>query len=198
MAPLVIIDLLIGTFQTFYKISTSAPPKLRAPTFKEQFSMIAPVIFWQSSSFNNSDVTEKYLRSNIWLSSWIYHWPCVFQGLFCILHMVCHFFSSFWLIYRTLNLWTSQDFYVPRLDLKVPKSSELTDNGRSNHSEVLLGKGILKVCSKFTGEHPYWSAISIKLQITLRHGCSPVNSLHIFRTPFPKNTSGPLLLQWEE
>ena len=34
----------------------------------------------------------------------------------------------------------------------------------------------------------------VALQITLRHGCSPVNLLHIFRTPFPKNTSGWLLL----
>ena len=30
--------------------------------------------------------------------------------------------------------------------------------------------------------------------ITLRHWCSPVNLQHIFRTPFPKNTSGGLLL----
>ena len=27
------------------------------------------------------------------------------------------------------------------------------------------------------------------------YGCSPVNLLHIFRTPFPKNTSGRLLLK---
>ena len=27
-----------------------------------------------------------------------------------------------------------------------------------------------------------------------KHGCSPVNLLHIFRAPFLKNTSGPLLL----
>ena len=33
------------------------------------------------------------------------------------------------------------------------------------------------------------------IEITLRHGCSPVNLLHIFRTPFLKNTSGPLLLK---
>ena len=33
-----------------------------------------------------------------------------------------------------------------------------------------------------------------KVEITLRHGCSPVNLLHIFRTTFPKNTSGGLLL----
>ena len=31
--------------------------------------------------------------------------------------------------------------------------------------------------------------------IALRHGCSPVNLLHIFRTPFPENTSGGLLLK---
>ena len=44
------------------------------------------------------------------------------------------------------------------------------------------------------------SVISIKLlcnfiEITFRHGCSPVNLLHIFRTPFPRNTSGWLLLK---
>ena len=33
------------------------------------------------------------------------------------------------------------------------------------------------------------------IEITLRHGCSPVNLLHIFRTPFSKNTSGWLLLK---
>ena len=32
------------------------------------------------------------------------------------------------------------------------------------------------------------------IDIALRHECSPVNLLHIFRTPFPKNTSGRLLL----
>ena len=32
------------------------------------------------------------------------------------------------------------------------------------------------------------------IEITLRHGCSPVNLLHILRTPFPKNISGGLLL----
>ena len=41
-----------------------------------------------------------------------------------------------------------------------------------------LGKGFLKICSKFTGGHR----------------CPPVNLLHIFRTPFPKNTTGRLLL----
>ena len=32
------------------------------------------------------------------------------------------------------------------------------------------------------------------IEITLRHGYSPLNLLHIFRTPFSKNTSEGLLL----
>ena len=62
---------------------------------------------------------------------------------------------------------------------------------RSSRPEVFLAKGVLKICSKFIGEHPCRSVISI---ITLWHGCSPVYLLHIFRTTFSKNTSGWLLL----
>ena len=73
---------------------------------------------------------------------------------------------------------------------------------RNSFPEVFLGKGVLKICSKFTGEHPCRNVFSIKLQsnffkITLRDGCSPVNLLRIFRTPVPKNTSGGLLLATE-
>ena len=57
-------------------------------------------------------------------------------------------------------------------------------------------KKCFEICSKFTGEQPCRSAISIKLYSTLRHGCSPVNLLYIFRTPFPKNTSGWLILNF--
>ena len=72
---------------------------------------------------------------------------------------------------------------------------------RSSHPVVFLVKGVLKICSKFTGEHPCRSVISIKLlcnfiEITLRHGCSPVKLLHIFRTPFTKNTSERLFCSW--
>ena len=51
---------------------------------------------------------------------------------------------------------------------------------KSSRPEVFLGKNVLKICSKFTREHPCRSAISIKLQS---------------RTPFPKNTSRWLLLE---
>ena len=44
--------------------------------------------------------------------------------------------------------------------------------------------------------------ITLKLQgnlieITLRHGCSPVNLLHIFRTPFAKITSASGILSFD-
>ena len=39
----------------------------------------------------------------------------------------------------------------------------VTENYLNNHTEVFLGKGILKICSKFTGKYPCRSAISIKL-----------------------------------
>ena len=64
---------------------------------------------------------------------------------------------------------------------------------------MFLRKSVLKICSKFTGEHTNQGLISIKMlcnfvEITLQHGCSPVNLLHICKTPVPKNTPGQLLL----
>ena len=66
---------------------------------------------------------------------------------------------------------------------------------RSSLPEVFLGKGVLKICIKFTREHLRRSVISKSnfTEITLRYGCSSVDLLHIFRTPY-KNTSGGLLL----
>ena len=68
---------------------------------------------------------------------------------------------------------------------------------RRSRPEVFLGKGVLKICSKFMGEHLRRSAISISkcnfkialwhvffTEIALRHGCSPVNLLYIFRNLF--------------
>ena len=64
---------------------------------------------------------------------------------------------------------------------------------RSSHPEVFLGKCVMRICSKFTGEHP-WFLCNV-IEITLWHGCSPVNLLHIFRAPFSRNTSEWLLLK---
>ena len=56
---------------------------------------------------------------------------------------------------------------------------------RSSYPELFLGRRVLKICSKL---------LCSFIEITLRHGCSPVNLLYIFRAPFLKNTPGWLLL----
>ena len=62
---------------------------------------------------------------------------------------------------------------------------------RSNSSKVFLWKGVLEICSKFTGEHPcrimIWKSKSNFFEIKLLLGRSPVNLMHVFRTPFHKN-----------
>ena len=91
----------------------------------------------------------------------------------------------------------TQKYSAKKVFLKISQSSkEMTCTRvfffyRSSHLEVFLRKCVLKICSKFIGEQQCQSLISIKLlcnfiEITLRHGCFPVNLLHIFRTPFSK------------
>ena len=60
---------------------------------------------------------------------------------------------------------------------------------------MFLEKGIMKICSTLTGEHPFQSVNSVKLlrnfiEITLWHGCSPVNLMHIFCIPSQSNSYG--------
>ena len=77
-------------------------------------------------------------------------------------------------------------------------------NSGNSRPEVFLEKCVLKIWSKFAGEHLCRSAVSVRsrsncIEITLRDVCSPVNLLHIFRTPFLKNISGWLLLElWQK
>ena len=46
----------------------------------------------------------------------------------------------------------------------VMNETRLCYQDRSSAPEVFLGKGVREICSKFTGEHPYPSVNSIKLQ----------------------------------
>ena len=43
------------------------------------------------------------------------------------------------------------------------RTERIRANFRSSHQEVFLRKGVLKICSKFIGEHPCRIAISVKL-----------------------------------
>ena len=69
----------------------------------------------------------------------------------------------------------------------------------SSHPKVSIGKGALKVRQKIYRRTPmpkcdFNKVPSNFIEMALSHGCFPVNLLHIFRTTFPRNTSGWLLL----
>ena len=80
------------------------------------------------------------------------------------------------------------------MNLKSPFCLLFVTTFRSSPLKAFLWETVLKICSKFTKEHPSKSLISIKLssvymEITIRHRCSPVNLLYIsehlfIRTPY--------------
>ena len=120
------------------------------------------------------DITRKNWREYIWL-----HFAFLVQYL--LTTASASYFKILWQRWKKLV------------------TNKFIDSFKSSHLEVFLGKGVLEIYSNFTVEHSWRRAISIKLlcnfmEIALRHWCSPVNMLHIFRTPFPKNTSRWLLL----
>ena len=47
--------------------------------------------------------------------------------------------------------------------LLLEETTPFCGKDRSSHPEAFLGKGVLKICSKFTGEHPCRNVISINL-----------------------------------
>ena len=86
-----------------------------------------------------------------------------------------------------LNLLISGKFFENEC---VYKDIQIITFRRKQLTEVLYKENALKNFLIFTGADFCWSLF----EITLRHGCSPVYLLHIFRTPSLKNTSGRLLL----
>ena len=83
-------------------------------------------------------------------------------------------------------------------NLKLSKGS-----WRSSHPEVFLGKGVLKICCKFTGDLQICCIFSEHLFLRtpkacnfikkiLWHRCFPLSFAKILRTTFLQNTSGRL------
>ena len=132
-------------------------------------------------------------RHTLFFNLIVYKWTvryCLCTVLFCT------FTYMFLILYKKMFIFAYILFGLKDALLNIHVSSYYF------HKITILylfqkqrSRGVLKICSKFTGEHPCRSAISIKLlcnfiEIILRHGCSPVNLLHISRAPFPKNTLG--------
>ena len=86
-------------------------------------------------------------------------------------------------------------------NLVFVKGVHIKTQGKKLYIQKQPSRGILKKrCSENTQPiyrikpMPKCDFNKVAIEIALRHGCSPVNVLHIFRTPHPKNTSGRLLL----
>ena len=98
---------------------------------------------------------------------------------------LCFLLEFFW--FKSMVTKKKQELNLLPFIVKFPEGVLQ----RCSHKMVII-------CSKFI-EHPYQIVISVKvkssfIEITFRHGCSPVNFLHIFRTPLSNNTTGGLLL----
>ena len=109
--------------------------------------------------------------------------------------------SNLWKLGTLIALWTSatDDGFLRKNRSKqppasivqpalVPKRPFSTHEDlkeikiRSSRPEVFLGESVLKICSKFTGGHPYRSAISIKLLGVLKGLVTHNDILKIHRT----------------
>ena len=116
------------------------------------------------------------------------------QPSFCI-----RFFIFLYIVLSNMFQTTWRHLFVIDPFFFCPSRVLRTHSNRSISPEVFLWKVVLKICSKFTGEHPCGSVISIKLlcnfiNVTLSHGCPLVNLLLILTTPFYKNTFEGLLV----
>ena len=101
-------------------------------------------------------------------------------------------------IYLSIYLRFCQQWFE-QVSLKIQFYMRNLAIVRSSHEEIFLRNVVLKICCKFTGDQPCQCVISLKLQsnfieIKLRHLCSLVNLLHIFRTTFHENASEWLIL----
>ena len=71
---------------------------------------------------------------------------CLFSEYICLIHKYTSLGNIKSCLYKTDN--------YPTLPILMPSF-------KSSPPEVFLVRGALKICSKFTGEHPYRSVISI-------------------------------------
>ena len=78
------------------------------------------------------------------------------------------------------------------LTIKIQKQSPIVVPGKrfSENTQQTYWRTLMPKCD--------FNRVTLQLcnfiETALRHGCSPTNLLHIFRTPFPRNTSRWLLL----
>ena len=95
----------------------------------------------------------------------------------------------------TFDVWKYlPQYHVSPSHVHSEKSFQfITDRAKKQLPRSVLRKRCSEITQQIYRRTPMPKSNFI--EIVLRHGCSPVNLLHIFRTPFYKNTSGWVLLR---
>ena len=76
-----------------------------------------------------------------------------------------------------------------------PKIKQFLKPVTITSSENIINVNVCYYSTCKLQKQPYGSVLRKRCSENIQHGCSPVNLLHIFRTPFPKNTFGGLFLK---
>ena len=109
-------------------------------------------------------------------------------------------FRCFWIneknILKTkliIDLFTRTPTTLPQLRKKFDGVDNIDKDSRWTEA-AFLSCSYKKVFLKYTRSLQESTHAEVRSQIILWHVCSPLKLLHIFITPFPKNTSGRLPL----
>ena len=166
------------------------------PSQAQQKSRLTPTA--QKMKFSIKDFSSKCGQIRSFLRTWshLLKKSLMENFIFCTMPLPVRLILTISL--PTYLLTALNESKISKLLPPKPKKKPSEYFFRSSRPEVYLRKAVLKICSKFTGEHSFESVISIKLQsnfieITFRQGCSRVSLLHVLRTPFSKDTSGRML-----
>ena len=89
--------------------------------------------------------------------------------------------------------------YLPKQPSRGVLKKRCSENMQQINRRTPIPKSDFNKHAEVRFQYPCRSAISMKLlcnfvEIAIRYGCSPVNLLHIFRTPFLRKSSGWLLM----
>ena len=103
--------------------------------------------------------------------------------------MICHRFKNF--VRLVLSIFGEIFLCICAMKLAEGIENHAYSNRQKQPSRGVLRERCSKNMQQIYRRTPMQSNF---IEITLQHGCSPVNLLHIFGTRFPKNTSGRLLL----
>ena len=146
--------------------------KIFWPSFNKQ-SKTVPSVFqgWESRNYTSFPSSRSVcLILNIPILYWMW------------LHVCSRKLVSFHIGKEKLDL--TDEIYFPCVIIPFARFIFLGSfkNSKSSPPKFFVGKDVLKICSKFTWNHPCRSVLSIKLQsnfIWIIIWYSPVNLLHI-------------------